>query len=167
MRYCSLKSPAFWPDQTWTITQEPGSSQICGFCRNLEDNWHFYIQVKKIHINGLDFVKTSKTSFLGPFWDFLRRPEPEGLFFKNRTSSLFSFYDYLTSCKKIRKNWSANLEILGCATLKSWTSSDHATYTEPKICIHMTFTYVHLMYVVTSSCIHWDLLTSTCGTSGL
>ena len=37
----------------------------------------------------LSFPKTTKTSFLGHFRDFLDTPDPYGLFLKNRASSLF------------------------------------------------------------------------------
>ena len=64
-------------------------------------------------MNGLDFLSKPQKPH---FWEFLGPPDLLRLFFKVETLSLFFFYDYLTSSKKLEKT-DMSIEILLC----KWT----------------------------------------------
>ena len=56
--------------------------------------------------------------FLGLFGHFWFN----GTFLKNRASSLFLLYSYLTSCKKSKRNWWVNSGILCCEWMNEQTN---------------------------------------------
>ena len=57
-----------WSRGFWILTQEPDFTQTSGLCIKLEEHQYFHIQVKKVHLNGLDFCQNPENLDFGSFW---------------------------------------------------------------------------------------------------
>ena len=98
-----------WSGEFWTITQEPVFSQASRFSKKLQDHSYFHVQVKKIHMNGLQFCQKPHNIFWGIFGTFWAHLTRRDFFFKNLALSLFLLYGYL-SLSKNQKFWDLELK---------------------------------------------------------
>ena len=107
----------------WAIIQEADFSQTYRFCRKLDNHWYFHIQVKQVYMNRSEFCQNPKILIFGPFLELFRPSWSNGIFFFQKLGFVIFLTLWLSNfMQRIRKNWSANPEILNCERTDGWTN---------------------------------------------
>lgn len=104
MRYCSLKITAFWLVCRFLYHNlRTRILYTSGFCRKL-DNYCWYIQIQKVHMNELDFCQKPQNFIFDNFLIFLEPLTYQCFSPQNWAASHFLLYNSLNLCKKSEKN---------------------------------------------------------------
>ena len=108
-RYCSLKNPAFWLVKRFLeLNLRARFFPDTWFLQKVADHYYFHIQVKKVHLNGSDFLLKPRKP---QFFTILGPPDPTRLFFqKSDVATSFNLWPS-NFMQKIRET-----------LMSSWTS---------------------------------------------
>ena len=118
-RYCSLKNPAFWLVKRFSeLNLRARFFPDTWFLQKVADHYYFHIQVKKVHLNGSDFLLKPRKP---QFFTILGPPDPTRLFFQKSDVVTSNFMQKIR--EKLMSSWTSKI------LSNEWTDEQTAEFT--------------------------------------